>query len=119
MTQSVLAICSYPPSSRTHAREALDAILATALFGQELKLFFCGDGVYQLLQNQGDFTGDGKPLSDSLAALPLYDVNAIFVDQQSLEERGLDSAVLLPGAEIIGPEQAGELLVGCARIMSF
>ena len=119
MTQSVLAICSYPPSCRTLAREALDAILATALFGQELKLFFCGDGVYQLLRNQGDFTDAGKPLSDSLAALPLYDVNAIFIDQQSLEERGLESGELLPGAEIISPEQASALLVGCARIMSF
>ena len=119
MAQQVLAVCSYAPSRRVNAREALDAILATALFGQQLSLLFCGDGVYQLLSNQGDFTGADKPLSGSLTALPLYDVNDIFVDQQSLDERGLATTELLPGATIIGARQASELFARCARIMSF
>ncbi len=119
MTQHVLAICTYPPSRQVNAREALDAILATALFGQQLSVLFCGDGVYQLLPGQGDFTAHGKPLSDSLAALPLYDVNAVLVDQQSLQERGLASAELVPGSKIVGAKEATELLANCARILSF
>ncbi len=119
MVKRVLAVCSYAPSRRVNAREALDAILATALFGQHLSLLFCGDGVYQLLPDQGDFTGDGKPLSDSLKALPLYDVDDIFIDQQSMEERGLAATELLPGAIIIDTHQASELFSGCAKIMSF
>ena len=118
-SQPILAICSYPPSRQVNAREALDAILATALFEQQLSLLFCGDGVFQLLTEQGDFSGNNKPLDDSLAALPLYDVTAIFADQQSLQERGLCQQDLLPGTTIISHEQARALMADCAAIMSF
>lgn len=117
--QQILAICSYAPSRQVNAREALDAVLATALFGQQLSLLFCGDGVFQLLNAQGDFSGNNKPLGDSLAALPLYDVDAIFADQQSLQERGLCPADLLDGTTIISNEQASTLMADCAVIMSF
>ena len=114
-----LAICSYSPGQQLMAREALDAILATAVFNQSVRVFFCGDGVWQLLPGQGDYSGSEKPLSQSLGALPLYDVEAVYADASSLEERGLSHADLLPMVEVIDTAKARALLRGCAGIMSF
>ena len=118
-TRQLLAICSYCPGEQIKAREALDAILATAVFEQPLSLLFCGDGVWQLLCSQGDYSGGDKALTDSLTALPLYDVQAVYADEQSLRERGLGQRDLLALAEVISSDQAAELLAACQGIMSF
>ena len=118
-TRQLLAICSYSPGEQVKAREALDAILATAVFEQPLSLLFCGDGVWQLLGAQGDYSGSDKALTRSLTALPLYDVHAVYADEQSLRERGLTQQDLLPQAKVISSGQATELLAACQGIMSF
>ena len=101
------------------AREALDAILASAVFDQAVSVLFCGDGVWQLLPEQEDLTGSDKPLARSLAALPLYDVDAIYVDADSLRERGLSPGDLLPLARLAAPEQVRQLLGSSDRLMCF
>ncbi len=118
-TQQVLAICSYSPGEQVKAREALDAILATAVFDQAISIVFCGDGVWQLLAAQGDYSGSNKALSCSLDALPLYDVHAVYADALSLQERGLEQQQLLPQVEIISSDRARELLANSHRVMSF
>ena len=116
---NVLAVCSYSPGQQLAAREALDAILACAIFDQNMSLLFCGEGVGQLLKSLADYTGSDKPLSQSLGALPLYDVEALYVDAQSLQERGLTAEQLIDGVSVISAEAAGALLSKCDRIMSF
>lgn len=118
-TKQLLAICSYSPGEQVKAREALDAILATAVFDQAISLLFCGDGVWQLLAAQGDYTGSDKALTSALAALPLYDVHSVYADAKSLQERGLEQQQLLPLVEIINCDRASELLANSHRIMSF
>ena len=115
----VLAVCSYSPEQQLAAREALDAVLACAIFDQKMSLLFCGEGVGQLLKSLVDHTGSDKPLSQSLCALPLYDVEALYVDAQSLQERGLVPEQLIDGVSVISAEAAGALFRKCDRIMSF
>ena len=115
----LLAICSYPPSRRVEAREALDAVLAAAIFEQRVSVLFCGDGVWQLLREQGDYSGADKPLARSLEALPLFGVPELLVDTESLAERGLDPGDLLDIAQPVTLAQARELMRRCDRIMSF
>jgi tRNA 2-thiouridine synthesizing protein C len=118
-TRRLLAICSYSPGQQVKAREALDAILATAVFGQSLKLVFCGAGVWQLVKAQGDYSGSDKALADSLAALPLYDIDAVYADEQSLLERGLGPQDLLPLVQSISSREVAELIADCHGILSF
>ena len=115
----ILAVCSYSPEQQLAAREALDAILACAIFDQKMSLLFCGEGVGQLLKSLIDHTGSDKPLSQSLSALPLYDVEALYVDEQSLQERGLVPEQLIDGVTVISAAAAGALFSECDRIMSF
>lgn len=114
-----LAICSQAPGQQTRAREALDAILAVAAFGARMEVLFCGAGVLQLVKNQGDYTGSGKPLDKNLSALPLYDIEQVYADAQSLKDYGLETTDLLPFVQPVQDEQAAALLRKCRSILSF
>ena len=115
----LLAVCSYSPAHQVAAREALDAILACAVFEQQLSVLFCGEGVGQLLNTLSDCSGSDKPLSRSLSALPLYDVDTIYVDALSLQERGIDRNQLIDGVTVLPASSVRDLLRDSDRIMSF
>ena len=77
------------PYGTVYALESLEVVLSGAAFEQDVSLAFIGDGVYQLLKGQ-DTQGIGmKNFSPTYAALGDYDVNKIYVEKESLEERGL------------------------------
>ena len=77
------------PYGTVYALESLEVVLIGAAFEQDVSLAFIGDGVYQLKKGQ-DTKGIGmKNFSPTYAALGDYDVNKIYVEKESLEERGL------------------------------
>lgn len=77
------------PYGTVYALESLEVVLIGAAFEQDVSLAFIGDGVYQLKKGQ-DTQGIGmKNFSPTYAALGDYDVNKIYVEKESLEERGL------------------------------
>jgi tRNA 2-thiouridine synthesizing protein C len=77
------------PYGTVYALESLEVVLIGAAFEQDVSLAFIGDGVYQLTKGQ-DTQGIGmKNFSPTYAALGDYDVNKIYVEKESLEERGL------------------------------
>jgi len=88
-TKTFVYINRKAPYGSVYALESLEVVLIGAAFEQDVKLVFMDDGVFQLTANQ-DPEGIGmKNFSKTYAALGDYDVNQIYVDQQSLEERGL------------------------------
>ena len=77
------------PYGTIYAWESLEVVLIGAAFDQEVSMAFIDDGVYQLLKGQ-DTTGiEMKNFSPTYSALGDYDVNKIYVEKESLEERGL------------------------------
>jgi tRNA 2-thiouridine synthesizing protein C len=84
------------PHGSIYAQESLEVVLIAAAFEQDVALAFVDDGVYQLMQNQ-DTSGIGsKNFSPTYRALGDYDVNQIYVEQESLELRGLSKEDLMP-----------------------
>ncbi|ESQ14715.1 MAG TPA: sulfurtransferase complex subunit TusC [Chromatiaceae bacterium] len=77
------------PYGSIYAWESLEVVLIGAAFDQDVSLAFMEDGVYQL--TKGHDTGDigMKNFSPTYAALGDYEVKQIFVERESLEERGL------------------------------
>ncbi len=64
-------------------------MLIGAAFEQDVSLAFMDDGVYQLTKGQ-DTTGIGmKNFSPTYSALGDYEITKIYVEKESLEERGL------------------------------
>ena len=77
------------PYGTIYAWESLEVVLIGAAFEQDVSLAFIDDGVFQLIKNQ-DTSGIGmKNFSPTYAALGDYEVTKIFVEKESLEERGL------------------------------
>jgi tRNA 2-thiouridine synthesizing protein C len=77
------------PYGTIYAWESLEVVLIGAAFDQDVSLAFVDDGVYQLTKGQ-DTGGIGmKNFSPTYAALGDYEVKKIFVEKESLEERGL------------------------------
>ena len=77
------------PYGTIYAWESLEVVLIGAAFEQDVSLAFVDDGVYQLTKGQ-DTTGIGmKNFSATYAALGDYEVTKIYVEKESLEERGL------------------------------
>ena len=77
------------PYGTVYALESLEVVLIGAAFEQDVSLAFVDDGVYQLTKGQ-DTAGIGmKNFSPTYSALGDYDINKIYVEKESLEERGL------------------------------
>ena len=77
------------PYGTVYALESLEVVLIGAAFEQNVKLVFVDDGVYQLTKNQNTDGIGMKNFSKTYAALGDYDVNQIYIDEQSLKDRGL------------------------------
>lgn len=77
------------PYGTIYALEALEVVLIGAAFDQDVSLAFLDDGVFQLVKDQ-DTDGIGmKNFSPTFRALGDYEVTKLFVEKESLDERGL------------------------------
>jgi tRNA 2-thiouridine synthesizing protein C len=84
------------PYGTIYAWESLEVVLIGAAFDQDVSLAFLDDGVYQLLKGQDTTEVDMKNFSPTYSALGDYDVTKIYVEKESLEERGLTLEDLMP-----------------------
>ena len=77
------------PYGTIYALEALEVVLISAAFEQDVSLAFLDDGVYQLMKKQ-DTSGIGmKNFSPTFRALGDYEITKLYVEMESLDERGL------------------------------
>ncbi len=88
-TKSFVYINRKAPYGTVYALESLEVVLIGAAFEQDVKLVFIDDGVYQLTKNQATEGVGMKNFSPTYSALGDYDVKEIYVDEQSLKDRGL------------------------------
>jgi len=77
------------PYGTIYAQEALEVVLIGAAFDQDVSMAFLDDGVFQLTKGQ-DTKGIGlKNFSPTFRALGDYEVTKLYVERESLAERGL------------------------------
>ncbi len=77
------------PYGTIYAWESLEVVLVGAAFDQDVSLAFLDDGVYQLTRGQSTEGIGMKNFSAIYSALGDYEVTRIYVEKESLEERGL------------------------------
>jgi sulfur relay protein TusC/DsrF len=75
------------PHGSIYAHEALEVVLIGAAFDQDVSLAFIDDGVYQLKKNQDTSDINTKNFSKTYGALEMYDVEKLYVEKESLEQR--------------------------------
>lgn len=77
------------PYGTIYALESLEVVLIAAAFDQDISLVFVDDGVYQLTKGQDTESIGMKNFSKTYTALGDYDIKKVYVEKESLEERGL------------------------------
>ena len=83
------------PYGTVYALESLEVVLIGAAFDQDVSLAFVDDGVFQLAKGQKTTEIGMKNFSPTYSALGDYEVKKIYVEKESLEERGLTPDNLL------------------------
>lgn len=77
------------PYGTIYALESLEVVLIAAAFDQDVSLVFADDGVYQLMKGQDTEEIGMKNFSPTYSALGDYDIKKIYIEKESLQERGL------------------------------
>lgn len=85
-----LFVLRHAAHSGTYVQETLDVILTTAAFDQRVSILLLDDGVFQLKENQQVTNYKVKDTCAIFNALALYDVNEIYIEEESLIERGFN-----------------------------
>ena len=93
------------PNDGLHVSENLDMILTCAAFDQSVTLLFLDDGVLQLCPQQNPAAMQLKDTSAIFAALDLYNVTDLYVETESLQQRGLTAEELILDVKCLDREQ--------------
>lgn len=88
-TKKFLYVNRRAPHGSVYALESLEVVLIGAAFEQDVSLAFLDDGVFQLKKGQDTGEVDMKNFSATYKALGDYEVNKIYIEKESLDERGL------------------------------
>jgi len=96
--------------SGTYAQEMLDIILTTAAFDQSVSILLLDDSIFQLKKHQYPEKHDMKDIATIFSALEIYDVKDIYIENESLKERGLSADDLCLPVKIIARKQLTTLM---------
>jgi tRNA 2-thiouridine synthesizing protein C len=107
------------PYGTVYALESLEVVLITAAFDQDVSLVFSDDGVYQIKKGQSTDGIGMKNFSPTYRALEGYDVEKLYVDKESLDERGLTEDDLLVDVEVISRAKMADLMDEQDVVLSF
>ncbi|MBF0093684.1 MAG: sulfurtransferase complex subunit TusC [Alphaproteobacteria bacterium] len=106
------------PFGTIYALEVLEMVLISAAFEQDVHLAFVDDGVYQIKKGQ-DTKGIGmKSFLPTYRALEGYDIEKLYVEKESLEERGLTADDLVVPVEVIDRAAMAELIDSMDVVLS-
>ncbi len=98
------------PYNGNHVQEILDMLLTTAAFDQQVCVLFADDGVLQLKRLQNPVAAQLKDTAAIFRALEIYDVNALYVEIESLQSRGLGIEDLILPVQLISRSEVNQLM---------
>lgn len=107
------------PHGTIYALESLEVVLITAAFDQDVSLAFVDDGVYQLKKGQQTKGIEIKNFAPTFRALEGYDIEKLYVEQESLAARGLGEADLLVPVTVLSSQEMGQLMAQQDVVLSF
>ncbi|MDT8893668.1 sulfurtransferase complex subunit TusC [Halomonas sp. I1] len=115
----LLVILRHGPHGTSWLREGLDAALVGAAFGRQVALLFMGEGVLGLLEGQGQGALGQKGTGPTLEMLEMYDIEALYVESQSMARYGLDQEDLMLAARHLDGTSIAELVERHALVLAF
>tara|TARA_A100001388_G_scaffold190264_1_gene143159 strand:- start:1883 stop:2266 length:384 start_codon:yes stop_codon:yes gene_type:complete len=119
VVKKFLYINRRPPHGSIYAHEALEVVLIGAAFDQDVSLAFIDDGVYQLKKNQDTSDINTKNFSKTYGALEMYDVEKLYVEKESLDQRGLSEDDLMVDVKILTSDEMKKIIKDSEVILNF
>jgi len=110
---------SKAPYSSTAGKDALDIALIFGSFEQPTSLFFQGDGVWQLVQEQDGAIISVKDYLKTFAAFEFYDLENIYICQDSLIQRGLTDSFHIDQVQVLTKDEFAETLATHHTVLRF
>lgn len=107
------------PHGTVYALESLEVVLIAATFDQDCSLVFLDDGVYQLAKSQNTKAIGVKNFSPTYRALDDYDINKLYVERESLEQRGLNEDDLMVPVAVLSAGEIADLMAAQDVVLSF
>ena len=98
------------PYGTVYALESLEVVLIGAAFDQDVSMVFIDDGIFEIKKGQDTAEIGMKNFSPTYRALEMYDVEKLYVSQESLAERGLTEDDLLVDVEVMPDSQIADLM---------
>ena len=108
--KSIAIVNTQAPFSTAIGKEALDAALIFGSYEQATSLFFLGDGVFQVIGDQNASAIEIKDYLKTFSALEFYDIENIYVCQQSLIERDLAETFHIENVQVLATEEFSQRL---------
>ena len=112
-------INSKAPFSNNAGKDALDIALIFGSFEQPTSLFFQGDGVWQLIQEQNGAMISVKDYLKTFAAFEFYDLENIYVCQESLFQRSLTTDFHIDQVQVLAKNEFAEKLASHHTVLRF
>tara|TARA_R110000737_G_scaffold277496_1_gene284214 strand:+ start:1991 stop:2368 length:378 start_codon:yes stop_codon:yes gene_type:complete len=103
--KTLAIINTQAPFANAAGKEALDAALIFGSYEQAPSLFFIADGVFQVIGEQNAAAIELKDYLKTFSAFSFYDIESIYVCQQSLTERGLTANFHLDNVQVLSNEE--------------
>lgn len=108
--KTIAIINTQAPFSSPTGKEALDAALIFGSYEQATSLFFIGDGVFQVIGNQNADSVETKDYLKTFSALEFYDIENIYLCQQSLTERNLTADFHIENVQVLTTQDFSQRL---------
>ena len=107
------------PYGTVYGLEALEVVLISAAFDQDVSLAFVDDGVWQLKKGMQTKGIETKNYSPTYRALEGYDIEKLYVERESLASRGLTEKDLVVDVTVMSAGELGELMGRQDVVLSF
>lgn len=117
--QAMLVVLRHAPHGSSWLREGLDAALVGAALGRPVSLLFLGDGVEALVAGQQAGPLGQKGTHPTLDMLAMYDIDTLWVDAQSLAQRGLAETDLQLPVTLVDDAKLASLFASHAPLFNF
>lgn len=99
-----------PPYGTRYTLGGLEAALVMGAYEQDISFLFIDDGVFSIKKGMDTTDIDMKNFSPTFRALEGFDIEKLYVDKKSMEDRGLTVDDFVVDVEVLSNEQVAGLL---------
>ncbi|MHB1679181.1 MAG: sulfurtransferase complex subunit TusC [bacterium] len=98
----IMFLCKTAPYGTIYEQEAIEAMIMFSAYEQDISVAFIGDGVLSLKKGQNPSLINIKNFSQTyLVIIDDFEVSHLYVEKESLEERGMKEEDLLTEVEVL------------------